>query len=264
VSKDKISIGTSIRTGRPLTVLVLSGTTEAYALASALGGLSNFRVISSFAGRTANPRLPRGETRIGGFGGSRGLAAYLADNGIAAVVDATHPFAAQLPWHATEACRMADIPLLHLGRPPWQAAPGDDWMEVDDWSAAAVLVARHARRVLMAIGRLELEPFSHIADTWFLIRSVEAPSPMPAFSRAEMLLARGPFDLESERELLSRNRIDTIVCKNSGGDATRAKLDAARELGIRVIMKRRPPRPAVPTVSTIDEAVAWIQALGSR
>ena len=129
---------------------------------------------------------------------------------------------------------------------------------------AAALVRRQARRVLLAIGRQEIAPFAAIDSAWFLIRAVEAPDPMPAFRHAEVLLARGPFDLAGERQLLARHRIDTIVCKNSGGAATEAKLIAARELGLRVVMRRRPPRPELPTVRSIEAALAWLQALRTR
>jgi len=153
------------------------------------------------------------------------------------------------------------VSLLRLERPAWLPGPGDRWHEVAEWSEAVELVAREARRVLLAIGRQELAPFAGIEPVWFLIRSVEAPDPMPPFRQAELLLARGPFDLAGERALLVDRRIDTIVCKNSGGTATDAKLAAAREAGIRVVMQRRPRRPELPTVASVAEALAWLAAL---
>lgn len=250
------------------TVLILGGTSEAYRLAETLHGSgdgagSGRRVISSLAGRTAQPRLPAGEYRIGGFGGVDGLVAYLRGEGVGAVVDATHPFAGQMRWHAASACAAAGVPLLRLERPAWQAGPGDRWSEVDDWPAAVAQLASAvppARRVLLALGRQELAPFAALDGVHFLIRSVDPPEPMPPFASAELLLARGPFTLADERELLVRHAIDTIVCKNSGGDATDAKLAAARELGVRVLMRRRPPQPDSPTVATVAAAAQWLAA----
>jgi len=248
----------------PLRVLILGGTGEGYELAAALSEASDLHVVSSLAGRTSRPRLPQGDVRIGGFGGAGGLAEYLRDCGAGAVIDATHPFAATMGWHAAEAAELVGVPLLRLERPPWRSGPGDAWDDVGDWDEAAAVVRRQARRVLLAIGRQEIAPFAAIDTAWFLIRAVEAPDPMPAFRHAEILLARGPFDLAGERQLLAEHRIDTIVCKNSGGAATAAKLIAARELGLRVVMRRRPPRPELPTVSSIAAALAWLRALRTR
>ncbi|SEH30355.1 cobalt-precorrin-6A reductase [Magnetospirillum fulvum] len=242
-------------------VLILGGTTEGYALAAALADRSGFTPVSSLAGRTASPRRPAGEVRIGGFGGPEGLEAWLrARPTVAAVIDATHPFASRMGWNAAAACAACGLPLLRLERPAWQTVPGDHWDEVEDWEQAAALVAARSRRVLLALGRQELEPFARLDDVWFLIRSVDRPEPMPPFAQAEILLARGPFGLEDERTLLSSHRIDTIVCKNSGGTATESKLAAARALGVRVVMRRRPRRPDLPTVGTVAEAMAWLEA----
>ncbi len=240
-------------------VLILGGTTEAYDLAAALVARGGLRVVTSFAGRTKTPRLPAGEWRSGGFGGAEGLAEYLRAECFDAVIDATHPFAAAMAINAAEACTQEGVKLLRLEREPWRAGPGDRWTEVDTLDEAAVNLRRGAKRVLMAVGRQELAPFVSLDDVWFLIRSVEAPEPMPAFKQYELLLSRGPFDAAGERALLRDKRIDTIVCKNSGGTATQAKLIAARELGIQVIMKRRPPRPELPIAYTIDDALAWIK-----
>jgi precorrin-6A/cobalt-precorrin-6A reductase len=244
--------------------LVLGGTSEGRDLARALADEPGIRVVSSLAGRTANPRLPPGEVRIGGFGGADGLAAYLREQAIGAVVDATHPFAATMGRNAAVACRQAVVPLLRLERPAWRPIPGDDWTEVGDWDEAAEFVGRKARRVLLAVGRRELAAFAALDHVWYLVRSVEPPNPMPPFRQAEFLLARGPFALNRERSLLAQHRIDTIVCRNSGGSAADAKLVAARELGIRVAMKRRPPRPDVPTVASVAGAVSWVRSLTAR
>ncbi len=251
--------------GADLTVLVLGGTSEGFDLARALSREPATRVVSSLAGRTANPRLPSGELRIGGFGGADGLAAYLHANRMGMVIDATHPFAATMGEHAAEGCRQAGVPLLRLERPAWRPIAGDDWTEVDDWDEAAAAVGRLSQRVLLAVGRRELAPFAELDHVWFLVRSVDPPSLMPAFHQAELLLARGPFALDGERRLLSRHRIDTIVCRNSGGSGAEAKLVAARELGIRVVIRRRPPRAAdLPKAASVSEAIAWVRSMRAR
>ena len=245
-------------TARPA-VLILGGTTEGYALADALAPRADLRVVSSLAGRTPNPRLPAGESRIGGFGGVDGLRAYLQTEHIAAVVDATHPFAAAMGTHAAAACGPLGIALLRLERPPWRPLPGDRWLSVTDWDAAVAALRRlAARRALLALGRQELAPFAALGDTRFLIRCVSAPDPMPPFADAELLLDRGPFDLDAERRLLTHHGIDCIVCNNSGGAASAAKLTAARERGIPVVMRERPPRPALPTAPDVPAALAWL------
>ncbi|NEV65178.1 cobalt-precorrin-6A reductase [Thiorhodococcus minor] len=240
-------------------ILILGGTTEAYALADCLASRPGLRVMTSLAGRTANPRLPAGETRIGGFGGIPGLVDYLRQEGIAAVVDATHPFASAMGWNAAKACRSVGVPLVRLERPAWAPEREDRWTQVVDWEAAvAALQTGGSKRVFLAVGRQELAPFAGLEDIWFLIRVVTPPDPMPHFRAYELLLARGPFDLESERALLDTHRIDAIVCKNSGGEATSEKLVAARERGIRVIMRERPERPCVPLAASVAEALEWV------
>ncbi|MBL8710000.1 MAG: cobalt-precorrin-6A reductase, partial [Rhodospirillaceae bacterium] len=236
-------------------VLILGGTGEAIALATAfLEDRGDWQVISSLAGRVANPRLPPGEVRVGGFGGGAGLARFLKDRQIGALIDATHPFARRMGWNAAEAAALAGTPLLRLERPAWRAQAGDRWTEIDSWDEAVARLRGAGRRVFLALGRQELAPFTALADITFVIRSVEAPDPQLHFAQAEFIRARGPFQLEDERALLRAHEIDCIVCKNSGGGATDAKLTAARELGIEVIMQRRPPRPPVPQVDDVAAA----------
>lgn len=242
------------------TVLILGGTTEARALAEELCRDSGLRIISSLAGRTLAPRLPPGETRLGGFGGIGGLVGYLREHKVDAVVDATHPFAARMGWNAARACPAAGVDLLRLERPAWTPSPDDHWIEIDDWDEAAAHLGHAASRVLLAIGRQELGTFTALAHPWFLVRMVSPPDPPPVFVNGRLILARGPFTTEAERRLLESERIDTIVCKNSGG-RTDAKLEAARALGLRVVMRRRPLRPATETVATIDQAIAWIRTV---
>lgn len=235
-------------------VLILGGTTEARRLAGLIH--PEFGVVSSLAGRTGAPMLPAGEVRIGGFGGVDGLAGYLRDTGVAAVVDATHPFAAGISGNASEACARTGVPLLILRRPAWSAGPGDEWHRVASLPDAAAALPRLGRRVFLTTGRQGLAVFAGLDDCWFLSRSVEPPT--GALPRnIEVLLGRGPFTVPGERDVLTRHRVDVLVTKDSGGSP--AKLIAARELRIPVLMVNRPAAGPGPVVSTPDEAVTWLR-----
>ncbi|MEV4344571.1 cobalt-precorrin-6A reductase [Actinoplanes sp. NPDC049596] len=248
-------------------VLILGGTTEARRLATALHtptpsphpsprpASCAFSVITSLAGRTSSPLLPPGEVRIGGFGGPEGLAAYLRAERIDVLVDATHPFAAGMSANAAAAATALGLPLIALRRPGWHEAPGDDWHRVPDLPSAAALLPHLGRRVFLTTGRQGIAAFAAV-DAWFLARSVEPPTPpMPA--RLEVLLDRGPFTLDGERRLLADHHIDVLVTKDSGGPA--AKLTAARERGLPVVMIDRPPLgPGVVTAASIEEVVAHL------
>jgi precorrin-6A/cobalt-precorrin-6A reductase len=242
----------------PTRVLVLGGTAEARELAAALHG-AGVAVVSSLAGRVANPRLPVGEVRIGGFGGPEALATWLREHAVRAVVDATHPFAERISASAASACARVAVPLLRLERPGWTERAGDRWHWVDDLPAAARAVEELGERVLLTTGRQGLAAFAGVAGAWFLIRCVDPPQrPLPP--RHEVLLDRGPYTLAGEGALLDRHGIDLVVTKDSGGPHTEAKLDAARHRGLPVVVVRRPPRPDVPAVPTVAEALAWLQA----
>jgi precorrin-6A/cobalt-precorrin-6A reductase len=241
-----------------MTVLVLGGTAEARALAGELAVKLELRVISSLAGRVSNPALPAGEVRVGGFGGAGGLAAYAEAEGVSAVVDATHPFAETISAHAVDACARAGLPLLRLARPGWTSRDGDDWHDVASLDDAAALLPKLGRRVFLTTGRQGLAAFAGL-DLWFLIRCVDPPDgPLPA--RSKVLLARGPYQRESERALMRDHEIDVLVTKNSGGPLTEGKLDAARDLGIPVVMVSRPAAAAVESVTEVSDAVRWIQS----
>jgi precorrin-6A/cobalt-precorrin-6A reductase len=243
------------------TILVLGGTGEARALAAALDGGAggrDVRVISTLAGRIASPRLPVGEVRVGGFGGPDGLAAYLEEEHVAAVVDATHPFAERMSWSAFEACARTATRLLRLERPPFRRDPAIAWREVASLDEAAALLPQAGRRVFLTTGRQGLVAFAHVGDAFFLVRCVDAPDPAALPPDHEVLLDRGPFTLAGELALVDRHALDVLVTKDSGGDMTRAKLDAARERGLPVIVVARPPRPASSTVQTVEEALAWL------
>jgi len=238
-------------------VLLLGGTGEARALAARLH--SDVPVISSLAGRVPDPALPVGEVRIGGFGGAQGLAQWLRGNDIGAVVDATHPFASTITANAARAAAQEGLPHLVLARPAW---PDGDATVVGSDTEAAEVVARHRyRRVFLTTGRSGTAAFKD-SDAWFLIRAVTAPEDQLLPAHHEMLLSRGPYRVEGERDLLREHGIDALVTKNSGGAMTHAKLDAAAEVGVPVIMVNRPALPGgVRTVHTVDAAVDWLTDL---
>ncbi|MEV6975242.1 cobalt-precorrin-6A reductase [Kitasatospora sp. NPDC093806] len=243
-------------------VLVLGGTTEARALAAALAEVAGLRATSSLAGRVAEPRLPAGEVRIGGFGGPDGLAAWLRAERVAAVVDATHPFAAVMSGNAAAAAAATGVPLLALRRPGWAPVPGDDWHPVASLADAAALLPALGRRVLLTSGRQGIAAFAHLDGLHFVARSVDPPEP-PLPASLDVLLDRGPFTLDGERAVLREHRIDVVVTKDSGGAATAPKLTAARELGLPVVVVTRPPLPAgVPVAETVPAALAWLAARG--
>jgi precorrin-6A/cobalt-precorrin-6A reductase len=242
-------------------LLILGGTAEAAELAEIAVGQGQLEVITSLAGRTRTPRDLSGEVRSGGFGGVQGLSVFLRERAIERVIDATHPFAVQIGRHAEAACRELQIPRLRLLRPPWRAMPGDRWITVPDLAGAAARLPALGRRVLLSIGHRELAPFAGLDALWFLVRSIEPPAVLPR--QALWLSARGPFRLEDELALLRAHRIDALVTKASGGDATYAKLAAARALGLPVLMVERPPPPSGPLVETVIDALAWLGATGS-
>lgn len=239
----------------PSRVLLLGGTAEARTLAADLVA-AGVPVTSSLAGRVSRPRLPEGEVRVGGFGGSEGLARWLREHGVAAVVDATHPFAERISASAIEGCKHAGVPLLRLERPGWRERRGDHWEWVEDLDQAAAAVPRLGSRVLLTTGRQGLAAFAGVSDAWFLVRCVDPPeSPLPP--RHRVLLDRGPYSFERELALIDEHRLDLVVTKDSGGAYTRAKLDAARARGLPVIVVRRPTRVDAPTVFEPAEALAW-------
>ncbi|HVE22778.1 MAG TPA: cobalt-precorrin-6A reductase [Acidocella sp.] len=250
---------------RQLKILLLGGTGEASALAGLLANDPRFAPMLSLAGRTKTPVLPAIPCRIGGFGGAAGLAQYLRDQAIESLVVATHPFAAQIRRNAVDAARATGTPLLLIERPAWERQAGDRWTEVPDMEQAAAALGPAPRRVLLTIGRKDLAPF--VAAPWhdYVIRSVDAPPPEFLPPHARIITARGPFTLEDDRRLLRDARIEWIVTKNSGGAATHAKLAAARELRLPVIMVARPPWPDVSglqaaRVSDAEGALAWLAA----
>lgn len=241
-------------------VLILGGTTEGRRLAETLHADGTVRVTSSLAGRVATPRMPPGEVRVGGFGGAEGLTRWLREHDVGAVIDATHPFAGTISFNAALAAAEAHVPLLALRRPGWAPADGDDWHPAGSLEEAADRAATLGSRVFLTTGRMGLASFAHISDAWFLVRSVDPPEGACP-PRMDVLLGRGPFTLDGERQLLRRHRIDVLVTKDSGGAATAPKLTAAREAGVPVVIVRRPPVPdGVPVAAGPEEAAAWLRA----
>lgn len=243
-----------------MTLLLLGGTADARRLAGRLAGCPGLEVLLSLAGRTESPAEQPVPVRVGGFGGAEGLADFLRREGIGAVVDATHPYAARISANAAEACAATGVPLLALRRPPWQAQAGDRWREVEGVDGAIAALGTAPRRVFLALGRNEVRAFEAAPQHAYVVRSVDPVVPPLAVPQADYVVARGPFEAAGDRALLASHGIEVIVAKNSGGPATYAKMAAARTLGIEVLLLHRPPLPEVPAVDEIGAAVAWVEA----
>jgi precorrin-6A/cobalt-precorrin-6A reductase len=245
-------------------ILILGGTAEARQLAARLARRRDLAVTLSLAGRTANPAVQPVPVRIGGFGGADGLARHLAAERIDALIDATHPYAANMAANAAGAGRAAGVPLIALRRPPWKAVAGDRWIEVADTHAAVAALGGTPRRVFLALGRQELAPFTAAPQHHYLIRSVDPVDPPLAVPSASYVTGRGPFTETGDQALLSAHRIEIVVAKNSGGSATYSKIAAARALRLTVVLLARPRLPEVPAVTTIEEVEAWIDHAAPR
>ena len=244
----------------PKSVLILGGTTEARRLANALvathgGGL---RVITSLAGRTTSPKLPEGDIREGGFGGADGLAAYLKTQGCDLLIDATHPYAARISVRAAEAAARTETPRLMLLRPAWQEQPGDRWITVPDVESAVREISRRSDACLITTGINDLAAFAPIRTTKLFVRLIENPVGSLPLADAEIIIGRPPYKESEELALFQMLGIDLLISKNAGGDGTRAKIDAARALGIEVIVIDRPALPDGETVATVEAAMAWV------
>jgi precorrin-6A/cobalt-precorrin-6A reductase len=240
-------------------VLILGGTSHGRELAERLASDARHEPLLSFAGRTQSLQASSVPMRVGGFGGAEGLASFLGQGGFQALVDATHAFAARISSNAVRASDSARVPLVRFEQPAWRPSAGDRWLDALDMDEAAVLLGLTPRRVFLAIGRLELAAFQHAPQHEYLIRAVDDFT--PPLPRARVLAARGPFELEAEKALLVRERIQVVVSKNAGTPATYAKLAAARELGLPVVMVARPVLPPAETVNDIAAALAWLESL---
>lgn len=239
-------------------LLILGGTAEARQLAAALADRREFCVTLSLAGRTAEPAPQPVPVRRGGFGGAAGLAEYLREQRIDVLVDATHPYAAVISANAAEAARLSRVKLLALRRSAWPKVAGDSWIEVDTIEKAVRAIGATPLRVFLTLGRKELQPFAAAPQHIYLVRSVDPVDPPLPVPHAEYITARGPFSQVDDRALLESHRIDLIVAKNSGGEATYGKIAAARALSLPVVMLKRPALPDVDSVTNVDEALHWL------
>jgi len=236
--------------------LILGGIADASLLAAEIAR-AGLDAVYSYGGRTRAPADQPLPTRIGGFGGVSGLADYIRGEGITHVIDATHPFAAEMSRNAVEACAETKTPLIALERAPWTKAPGDVWVEVSDVAAAVAALPEAPANVFLAIGRQHIAPFASKPQHAYTLRFVDPPeAPLPF--AADVIVSRGPFTLEGELEMMRSRGIDWIVARNSGGDGARAKIDAARMLGLPVIMITRPALPERQRVESVDEVMQWL------
>ena len=246
----------------PPNLLILAGTTEATALARAVAE-RGLRGTVSFAGRVARPMRQPLPQRVGGFGGVAGLETYLHDARITHVIDATHPFAAQMSRNAVAACEAAGVPLVGLTRPSWVAQQGDDWIRIPDIAGAVAALDRPRMRVMLAVGRMHLAAFAPNPQHAYLLRLIDPPGlPLP-LPEAEVVVDRGPFDAAADRALMVRHGTGIVVSKNSGGTGAYAKIAAARALGLPVVMIDRPASPDRIERHDVAAVLEWIAHTGT-
>ena len=244
-------------------ILILGGTTEASALAVKLADLGETAVLS-YAGRVEDPKPQPVETRVGGFGGVAGLTEYIRVNNVTHLVDATHPFAAQMSGNAILAAQGTGTPLIALSRAPWQPVPGDDWHLVPDVPAVVAALNGQARRIFLALGRMHLAAFAEQAQHHYILRLVDPPAEVPPLPHHTVIVARGPFDLAGDTALLKTHRVELVVARNAGGKGASAKLAAARALGLPVLMIDRPLLPPRPEVQTVAQVIDWLDHSGTE
>lgn len=238
-------------------VLLLGGTTEASALARLLAA-KGIEATLSYAGRTEAPKAQPIKTRIGGFGGVAGLVEYLRGHNVTHLVDATHPFAAQMSAHAINAARIAGIPHIALTRPAWAPVAGDRWLRARNIEGAVDLLGGPSRRIMLALGRMHVEAFAAQPQHHYLLRFVDAPAEPPALPHHSLVVDRGPFTVEGDCRLMQDHAIDLVICKNAGGSGAAAKLTAARRLGLPVVMIERPAIPERVEVYLPEDVMAWL------
>ncbi|WP_051949232.1 cobalt-precorrin-6A reductase [Methylosinus sp. PW1] len=242
----------------PIRALILGGTSEARALAARLAGDARLHAVVSLAGRTSAPLASPLPVRIGGFGGVEGLTRYLVEERIERVIDATHPFAARISANARAACAALGLPLLVYTRAPWSPMEGDCWIEVADNAGVVAALGETPRRVFLTIGRLGLADFLCAPQHYYLIRTIDQPQENDLPPRYQLILERGPFTVESELSLMRASAVDLIVSKNSGGRETYAKIEAARMLGLPVVMVTPPRGGAARIVHDVAAAVDFL------
>ena len=242
-------------------LLILGGTTEATALAHHIAK-TDVKAIISYAGRVERIRPQPIEKRIGGFGGVEGLARYITENQISHIIDATHPFAAQMSQNAYDACQKTQTPLAALTRPAWEQQPGDNWHHVADISGAVEALEKLSdkkRRIMLAIGRMHIDQFTGLARHFYLLRLVDAPETMPDFTDFAVEVSRGPFTFDADKKLLELHHIDLVISKNAGGKGAYAKIEAARALGLEVIMIDRPNLPSRDELHSPEDVLNWLK-----
>jgi precorrin-6A/cobalt-precorrin-6A reductase len=240
-----------------MNVLLLGGSTEASALVRLLAD-RRIATTLSYAGRTKSPLAQPVPVRIGGFGGIGGLTDYLRDHRVTHLVDATHPFAATMSTNAIEAVRLVGIAYIALTRPAWEPCAGDIWSRVISMDQAVAALAGPPRRVMLALGRMHADAFAGQPQHHYLLRYVDAPNQPPPLPHHRLVVDRGPFDVEGDRRLLQDHAIDLLVSKNAGGKGAEAKLIAARQLGLPVLMIDRPIIPARAETYSLEEVMAWL------
>lgn len=217
----------------------------------------------SYAGRVAHPRRQPLPQRVGGFGGAPGLAEYLRREAVTHLVDATHPFAAQMSKNAVVACAQTGVPLMALTRPAWKPGPSDRWTRVPNIPAAVAALDRPATRILLAVGRMHLEDFASNPQHFYLLRLVDPPAQPLPFRDCHVVVDRGPFDVPGDIALMQTHGIELVVSKNAGGTGAASKIIAARTLGLPVIIIDRPAIPARTEVHAVDEVLAWLGHAGT-
>jgi precorrin-6A/cobalt-precorrin-6A reductase len=237
--------------------LILGGTSDANLLADA-AARARLDAIYSYGGRTRAPANQPLPTRIGGFGGASGLAEYIRREGITHVVDATHPFAAEMSRNAAAACATTGTPLIALERAPWTKVPGDDWIEVADIASAVSALPENRARVFLAIGRQHIAPFTAKPQHAYTLRFVDPPKGALPLADADVIVSRGPYTFDDELVMMRARDIEWIVARNSGGTGARAKIDAARELGLPVVILARPQLPDRPRAESVAEVMQWL------
>jgi len=242
-----------------MTLLLLAGTTEAQAIAQALSH-KGIPAVASLAGATRAPRATGLTTRVGGFGGAEGFRSYLKEAGITAVVDATHPFAHHISHRSAEICAKENIPYCQVLRPEWQPETGDVWTFLNSEAEAADHIAPGST-VFLATGRQTLDRFANLSACRLICRQIDPPDRPFPFANGRFLVGRPPFSIEDETRLFTKLGVDWLIVKNAGGEAPRSKLIAARDLGIKVAVINRPQQPDAPKVTTVTDALAWIDAL---
>jgi precorrin-6A/cobalt-precorrin-6A reductase len=241
-----------------LSLLILGGTSEANALARRLAGEPGVAPVLSLAGATAKPAPAPIPQRVGGFGGAEGLARFIRSERIEAVIDATHPFAARMSANAAVACAATHSPLVVFTRPPWVREKGDRWTEVATMEDAVDALDPQRKTVFLTQGRLQLAAFARAPQHRYIVRAIDPPTEIGPVPDHKLILARGPFALTDELALMRAERVETLVTKNSGGNATYPKIEAARTLGVEVVMVQRPAPLEVETLHDLDAIMAWI------